>query len=259
MSVRWVRFLEGGQEGFGTLGEGNTIAVHDGDMFAGSTATGRKLPLQAIRVLPPTSPSKMIGLWNNFHALAEKLNQVRPKHPLYFLKANTSFCGPDEVIRRPKSYAGRIVYEGELGIVIGKRCRAISEHEAGAFIFGYTCINDITASDVIAEEPSFPQWTRAKSFEGFGAFGPVIAAGLQPEDLVVRTILNGQERQSYPISDMIIPPARVVSLLSHDMILLPGDVICCGTSVGVGTMKGPRDEIEVNIDGIGTLRNFFEQ
>jgi len=143
--------------------------------------------------------------------------------------------------------------------VIGKRCYQVSENDAAAFIFGFTCINDVTALDLITEEPSFPQWTRAKSFEGFGAFGPVIATGLQPEDLAVRTILNGQERQNYPISDMIIPPLRVVSLLSHDMTLLPGDVICCGTSLGVGAMKGPRDEVEMGIDPIGTLRNVFEQ
>lgn len=228
-------------------------------MFTGASPTGGTLRLQDVRLLPPTAPTKMIGLWNNFHALAEKLNQTRPKHPLYFLKANSCFCGPDEIVRRPRSYAGRVVYEGELGIVIGNRCHEVPEGEATKYIFGYTCINDITASDLITEEPSFAQWTRAKSFDGFGAFGPVVATGLEPEGLTVRTILNGEQRQNYPVSDMIIPPSRIVSLLSQDMTLLPGDIICCGTSLGVGTMKGPRDTIEVTIAGVGTLRNVFEQ
>jgi 2-keto-4-pentenoate hydratase/2-oxohepta-3-ene-1,7-dioic acid hydratase in catechol pathway len=257
MTVRWARFLEGGQEKFGILSERNTIAVHDGDMFAGPSATGRTVPLDGVRLLPPTAPTKMIGLWNNFHALAEKLKQARPEHPLYFLKANSCFCGPDEIISRPESYAGRIVYEGELGIVIGKRCREVSEGDANDHIFGYTCINDITASDLINEDPSFAQWTRAKSFDGFGVFGPVVATGLRPEDLTVRTILNGEERQNYPIGDMIITPTRIVSLLSRDMTLLPGDIICCGTSLG--TMKGPRDTVEVTIAGVGTLRSVFVQ
>jgi 2-keto-4-pentenoate hydratase/2-oxohepta-3-ene-1,7-dioic acid hydratase in catechol pathway len=259
MSVRWVRYLEDGQEGFGTLADDSTIAVHEGDMFAGPSPTERSLQVEDVRLLPPVTPTKMIGLWNNFHALAEKLNQTRPKHPLYFLKATSSFCGPDEIIYRPRSYAGRVVYEGELGLVIGKRCREMPEDEAAAYIFGYTCINDITASDLITEEPSFAQWTRAKSFDGFGAFGPVVATGLKPDDLTVRTILNGEQRQNYPVSDMIIPPSRIVSLLSHDMTLLPGDIICCGTSLGVGTMKGPEDTIEVSIAGIGTLSNVFTQ
>jgi 2-keto-4-pentenoate hydratase/2-oxohepta-3-ene-1,7-dioic acid hydratase in catechol pathway len=259
MTLRWARFRESGRDGFGLLTEQDTIAVHEGDMFAGPSPTGRTVPLHDVRLLPPAAPTKMIGLWNNFHALAEKLQQARPQHPLYFLKANSSFCGSDEIISRPKSYTGRIVYEGELGIVIGQRCCDVAEGEAEAHIFGYTCINDITASDLINEEPSFAQWTRAKSFDGFGAFGPVVATGLRPEDLTVRTLLNGEERQNYPVSDMIIAPPRIVSLLSRDMTLMPGDIICCGTSLGVGTMKGPRDTVEVTISGIGTLRNVFVQ
>ena len=96
----------------------------------------------------------------------------------------------------------------------------------------------------------FPQWVRAKSFDAFGPFGPVVATKVQPEELRVRTILNGEERQNYPVSDMIFPAAQLVSLLSHDMTLLPGDVICCGTSVGVGVMKNPVNTIEVAIAGI---------
>ena len=148
-----------------------------------------------------------------------------------------------------------MVYEGELGVVIGKRCKNASEEQAGKAIFGYTCINDITALDLIAKDASFAQWTRAKCFDGFGVIGPVIATGLDWKTLNVRTILNGRERQNYPCNDMI-SPEQIVHALSQDMTLEPGDVIACGTSLGVLPMK-PGSVVEVQIEGIGTLRNAY--
>ncbi len=246
----WVRFAP---DGFGQL-EGDTIAVHTGDMFNGPVATGERTPLAAVRLLAPARPSKMLALWNNFHALATKLGQATPPEPLYFIKAASSYAGPETEVRRPEGYDGKVVYEGELGIVIGQRCRRVSEAEAAPHIFGFTCINDITAVDILNRDPSFAQWTRAKSFDGFGLMGPAIATGLRPETLVIRTVLNGAERQNYPIADMVFPVEKLVSLLSHDMTLEPGDVICCGTSVGVGVMKEAHNVVEITIDGIGTLR-----
>ncbi len=246
----WVRFAP---DGFGQL-EGDTIAVHTGDMFNGPVATGERIPLASVRLLAPARPSKMLALWNNFHALATKLGQATPPEPLYFIKAASSYAGPETEVRRPAGYDGKVVYEGELGIVIGQRCRRVSEAEAPAHIFGFTCINDITAADILNRDPSFAQWTRAKSFDGFGLMGPTIATGLRPETLIVRTVLNGAERQNYPVADMVFPVERLVSLLSHDMTLEPGDVICCGTSVGVGVMKEAHNVVEITIDGIGTLR-----
>jgi 2-keto-4-pentenoate hydratase/2-oxohepta-3-ene-1,7-dioic acid hydratase in catechol pathway len=152
-----------------------------------------------------------------------------------------------------------VVYEGELGIVIGKPCSALSLPEADAHIFGYTCVNDITAADILNRDPTFPQWARAKSFDGFGPFGPVITSGIDPATLNVRTILNGAERQNYPVADMIFSPQQLVGLISHDMTLEPGDLICCGTSVGVGVMKEPVNSVTIAIDGIGELSNEFRQ
>ena len=157
----------------------------------------------------------------------------------------------------PASYSGKVVYEGELGIVIGERCKAVSEAQAPGCIFGYTCINDVTAVEILNKDPGFAQWTRAKSFDTFGVFGPVIATGLDPAKLMVKTILNGQERQNYPVADIIFPPARLVSLISQDMTLEAGDVIACGTSVGVGSMK-PGSTVSIVIEGIGTLSNRYE-
>jgi 2-keto-4-pentenoate hydratase/2-oxohepta-3-ene-1,7-dioic acid hydratase in catechol pathway len=254
--AHWLRFARNGEVGFGTL-DGDEIAVHEGDMFDGARATGEKAALGEVKVLTPTDPSKLIGLWNNFHAMATKFELSEPDEPLYFIKGHNSYLAAGQPIRRPRSYGGRVVFEGELGIVIGRAVSDADESEAAAAIFGYTCINDVTAFDLIDKDESFAQWTRAKSFDTFGAFGPVVATGLDPAALSVRTLRDGEERQNYPVSDMIFAPARILSLLSHDMTLMPGDVIACGTSLGAGAMK-PGSTIEVVIDGIGTLSNRFE-
>ena len=253
---RWLRYEHGGTVAFGTLDDG-TITRYDGDMFAGPQPTSERLPLEAVTLLPPTEPSKMIGLWNNFAALGVKLGLGIPEDPLYFIKGNNAFAASGETIRKPPFYDGRVVFEAELGIVIGKRCAGADEAEANEAIFGYTCVNDVTAFDVLNKDASFAQWTRAKSFDTFGVFGPVVATGLDPQTLVIRAILDGEERQNYPAGDMLIKPARLVSLISRDMTLVPGDVIACGTSIGAGKMK-PGSTIEVAIDGIGVLRNRFE-
>lgn len=254
--THWIRFQHAGATGFGIL-EGNAIAVHEGDMFDAPAATGASLSLDDVVPVAPTAAGKMLALWNNFHALAEKLDQKIPPEPLYFIKANGSYLGTGGVIRKPSSYDGKVVFEGELGIVIGRECRSVSERKAESHIFGYTCINDVTAIEIIARDATFAQWTRAKSFDTFGVFGPVVATGLDPATLTIRTVLNDQERQNYPVSDMIFGPHAIVSAISRDITLHPGDVICCGTSVGVGSMK-PGSIIEVTIDGIGTLSNRYE-
>jgi 2-keto-4-pentenoate hydratase/2-oxohepta-3-ene-1,7-dioic acid hydratase in catechol pathway len=254
---RWVRFEHDGAVRFGTL-EGDTITVHDGDMLAGNArATAHTIGLKSVRLLTPTTPTKMIALWNNFGALAKKLELSTPAHPLYLLKSPSSFLACGETIRQPKSYDGRVAFEAELGIVIGKTCKDVGEAEAATYIFGYTCVNDVTAIDVLHSDPSFPQWARAKSYDTFGVFGPVVATQVATDELTIKAVLDGEERQNYPASDMTMKPHALVSRLSRDMTLNPGDVIACGTSVGVGRMK-PGSTIDVVIDGIGTLNNRFE-
>lgn len=256
--AHWVRFTRAGATGFGTLDDG-TISIHSGDMFNGAQPTGEQVPLAEVDLLTPTEPTKIIALWNNFHALAAKLNSPVPADPLYLLKAGSCLTTPGAVVHRPPSYDGKVVYEGELGIVIGKQASNVSEEQAGACIFGYTCVNDITAADIINKDPTFAQWVRAKSFDGFGPFGPVVATDVDPAGLVVRTVLNGAERQRYPISDMVFSTRQLVSRISQDMTLLPGDVICCGTSLGVGSMKEATNTVDIIIEGVGTLSNTFVQ
>ncbi len=254
--AHWIRFEHQGQAGFGVV-ENGSIKVHAGDMFGGARPTGASVALAAVKVLTPAQPSKMVALWNNFHALAAKLGNPEPPEPLYFLKGNNSFLAHGATVRVPASYAGKVVYEGELGIVIGKRCKAVSAADAPGYVFGYTCINDVTAAEILNRDATFAQWSRAKSFDTFGVFGPVVATGLDPSTLTVRTILNDQERQNYPVADMIFSPLQLVSLISQDMTLEPGDVIACGTSLGVGSMK-PGSSVSIVIDGIGTLSNHYE-
>lgn len=252
----WVRFArQDGAEGFGTLDEAAaTIAVHAGDLFATPTPTGEVLSHAAIRLLAPVRPGKFIGLWNNFHDLAAKTGAAIPEIPLWFLKATTSLLDPEATIRPPAGYTGKVLYEGELGLVIGRRCKDADEAEAASAIFGLTVVNDVTALDLLTADPSFPQWARAKSCDSFGPVGPAITTGLDWSSLRVRVALNGRVRQDYPLADMIIPPARIVALISREVTLEPGDLIACGTSVGALPMR-PGMTVEVSIEGIGTLRN----
>lgn len=254
----WVRFEKGGKAGFGAL-ESDTIAVHAGDMFSGAKPTGATVKLAEVKLLTPCDPSKMVGLWNNFHQLAAKNDFQEPEEPLWFLKAPNSYWPANQPIQRPETYSGRIIYEGELGVVIGKKCFNISEAEAGDYIFGYTCVNDVTAVDLLRKDKSFEQWARSKSFDTFGVFGPGITTGVDPMQLSVKTVLNGKERQNYPVADMFFPPHRLVAAVSKDMTLMPGDIIACGTSFGAGTMGGAHNVVDIVIDGVGTLTNVFDQ
>jgi len=251
-TTSWVRFQHQSHCGFGLL-DGGRIQVHEGDLFDAPRATGDWIPLDGVRLLAPTRPSKVLALWNNFGQLAAKLGLARPEEPLYLIKSPNSYQDPGEPIRRPPG-DGKVVFEGELAIVIGRTATRVPVPQAEAHVFGYTCANDVTVADILHRDPSFPQWVRAKGFDTFCPFGPAVVTGLRPETLTVRTWLDGQLRQDYPISDMRFPVAELVSRISHDMTLLPGDVILCGTSVGVGSMKAG-STVVVEIDGIGRLSN----
>ena len=251
----WLRFTHAGTTHFGTL-EGDAIQVFDGDLFDAPRATGQRLSVAEVRLLAPVRPSKVLALWNNFGQLAEKLGLTSPSEPLYLIKPPNTYLEPGGVIRKPHC-DGKVAFEGELGIVIGKTARAVPRTEALDHVFGYTCANDVTVNDIIRRDPSFAQWVRAKGFDTFCPFGPVVATGLDAATLTVTTRLDGQVRQHFPISDMCFSVEQLVSLISHDMTLLPGDIILCGTSLGIGTMK-IGNTVEVEINGIGTLVNRFE-
>ena len=256
----WIRFTHDGVTKFGTVA-GNRIVVYHGDMFGSPEESGDELLLDQVSLDTPCRPSKLLALWNNFHATADKTGLPYPEHPWYFVKTPNSYAPANSTIRRPEGCEGKILFEGELGIVIGKTCNRIKPEESEKYIFGYTCINDVTALSYLFKEDAFAHWTRAKCFDGFGVFGPGISTDIDPESLTIKTFLEGeeqiQERQNYPVSDMIYSPYEIVSRISHDMTLEPGDIIACGTSVGAGAMKSGW-RVRIDIAGVGSLINTFE-
>jgi 2-keto-4-pentenoate hydratase/2-oxohepta-3-ene-1,7-dioic acid hydratase in catechol pathway len=253
--MQWMRYSHAGVTGFG-LRDGDTVLVHAGDLFDHPTPTGQRLPLADVAWLPPVQPRQILALWNNFRAAAEKNGWATPADPLYFVKSVGSLNAHGAPIPAAPAEVGRVLYEGELAVVIGRRAHRVAREDAAAHIFGYTLANDVTALEVLQRDPSFPQWTRAKGMAGFCPLGPVIATDFDPEGATLRTLVGGRERQNYALADMFFSPADLVQRISQDLVLEAGDVILCGTSLGAMPMK-PGTEVQVVVDGIGTLANVY--
>ncbi len=252
----WVRFKWNDTTHLGTLA-GDEIAVCSNELFAEPTLTGDRASLSEVELLAPCKPNSILALWNNFHERAAAEGQTIPAAPLYFMKPVSSIIGPDKMIYRPRGHTGRVIFEAELGIVIGKECSGISTEQADDHIFGYTCVNDVTAIEVLFADKAFQQWTRSKGFDTFTPIGPCINTDIDPDKLKILALQDGETRQDYPVSDMIFNPREIVAMISQYQTLVPGDLICCGTSVGARTMK-PGTEIQISIPGIGTLTNPFD-
>lgn len=255
--MRWIRFRDpaDGNALYARL-EGGSAQPVEGSPFGAWRDRGNPIALDAIDWLPPVQPSKVIALWKNFHALAAKQQQAVPAEPLYALRAPSSLAAHRQPVLKPAHYDGAVFYEGELALVVGRTMRAVPPSEARAHLLGCTIANDVTAMELIARDPSFAQWSRAKSFDTFGVIGPWIDTDFDWAGASVRTRVNGRERQNYPLADMIFEPLDLLSHLSHDMTLEPGDVVLCGTSVGSLPMR-PGSDIEVEIDALGVLANRY--
>jgi len=255
--MRIVRFVARGRAKYGILKQ-NTIHGLRGSpfshfqhlsnpyMFDGST-----YPLDKVRLLAPCLPSKIVCLGLNYRSHIEEMKLPMPSVPLIFLKPSTAVIGPDDKIILPHDWK-RIDFEGELGVVIGKKAKDVPEEEAKEFVLGYTCFNDV--SDRRAQTAD-GQWTRAKGYDTFAPIGPWIETEANPDNLKFETFLNGELRQSAFTSDLLFGTPKLVSFISGVMTLLPGDVIATGTPSGVGPMN-PGDVVEVRIENIGTLKNF---
>jgi 2-keto-4-pentenoate hydratase/2-oxohepta-3-ene-1,7-dioic acid hydratase in catechol pathway len=209
--------------------------------------------LSAVRLLAPAEPSKIVCIGRNCREHAKELNHPIPTEPLFFLKPPSSVIGTGDEIRRPNSLSQRVDYEGELGVVFGKRCYRLREgDDVRPYVLGYTCINDITARDLQEKDG---QWTRAKGFDTFCPVGPVVAEGLDPwKGVGVQTRVNGQLRQNGSTSDFLFPLDLLIRFVSQVMTLEPGDLLATGTPVGVGPLQ-PGDTVEVTVEGVGTLTN----
>lgn len=212
-----------------------------------------EFPLESVPLLAPVSPSKIVCIGRNYREHAKELNHAVPTEPLIFLKPPSAVLPPGGTILRPTALSQRVDHEGELGIVIGKRCRNLQEgDDVREFILGYTCVNDVTARDLQNKDG---QWSRAKGFDTFCPMGPVVIAGLDPwEGVRVQTRVNGELRQDGTTVDFIFPLDVILPYIARVMTLEPGDVIATGTPAGVGPLKAG-DLVEVSVEGVGTLRN----
>ena len=208
-------------------------------------------PLSAVRLIAPVEPSKIVCIGRNYAAHAAELGNEVPKEPMMFLKPPSSIVGPEEAIVLTK-YSQRVEHEGELALVIGRRCSHLRDSDDTlSFVMGYTCLNDVTARDL---QKTDVQFTRAKGFDTFCAVGPHIETDLDSSNVLVETHVNGARRQSGTTALMTYPPAFLVRWISRMMTLMPGDIIATGTPAGVGPLVAG-DTVEVSVAGVGVLRN----
>lgn len=238
---------------FGVI-EGDEVYRLEGDLSAGNLSLERSEPsirLSDAKMLPPVTPSKIVCVGRNYREHAAELGNPMPSEPLLFLKAPSTIIGDGDSIELPE-LSERVEHEGELAVVIGRRCRRLSDDEDPlAYVLGYTCLNDVTARDLQRRDVQF---TRGKSFDTFCPVGPYIVTGLDPTDLSVETRVNGLVRQSGRTSAMAFPVTQLIRYISHAMTLEPGDLLATGTPAGVGPLL-EGDLCEVSVEGVGTLRN----
>ncbi len=253
--MKIVRYRDGasGEGSYGIL-EDQTVYAASGDLLSdrGLSRGSEVGALDAVTLLPPIAPGKIVCVGLNYaaHVTENDASRTVPDEPVIFMKPNSSLIGPgDEIVIA--NAENRTDYEAELAIVIGKRCRNVSEADAGSYVLGYTAANDV--SDRVLQQKD-GQWVRAKGFDTYCPLGPCIVTDLDVTDIKVESRLNGEVRQSQMTSNMIFTPNFLIGFISRVMTLDPGDVILTGTPEGVGPMKAG-DTIEIEVGGVGVLRN----
>jgi 2-keto-4-pentenoate hydratase/2-oxohepta-3-ene-1,7-dioic acid hydratase in catechol pathway len=248
--ARFVRFAHEFGPRYGVV-SGAEVAVLDPHPFAAHRLTGERLPLEGLRLLAPVIPSKVVCVGRNYRAHAAEMGGEVPDDPLLFLKPSSSVIGPGDAIRLPTDLSSEVHHEAEVAVVIGALLQRVSPEQALAGILGYTAANDVTARDWQRSES---QWFRAKGFDTFCPLGPAIATELDPADLRVRCLVDGEVRQDGTTADLVIDVATLVSQISQVVTLLPSDVVLTGTPAGVGPLH-PGQSCRVEVTGVGALEN----
>lgn len=245
--TRYVRFEHEGSIAYG-IWEGETIRALDGSPFADGAPTGRTVSMSDVRLLPPTEPSKVIAVGLNYQSHLG--DRQASSYPGLFAKYPTSLVGHGAAIEKPAD-AENLHYEGELVVVIGRRAQNVSAADASEYIFGVTAGNDVSERNWQSADL---QWLRAKASDTFGPVGPAVATGLDYNNLLVQTRLNGDVVQSERTADLIFDVDEIVSYISRYVTLEPGDLIFTGTPGSTAAMN-PGDVVEVEVEGVGVLRN----
>jgi 2-keto-4-pentenoate hydratase/2-oxohepta-3-ene-1,7-dioic acid hydratase in catechol pathway len=249
--VRLLRFRYGDRIATGAIDEGSEdITVLRGTFFEDPLPTGESVPIDDVHLLAPVLPSKLVCVGKNYADHAAEFGMEVPAEPLLFLKPSTAVIGPNDPIRLPP-FSKRVDHEGELAVVIGRLAKDVRAEDAYKVILGYTCGNDVTLRDL---QKSDDQWARAKGFDGSAPLGPWIETTLDPNEATVRTRVNGEQRQEGSTSQMAFGVATLIEYVTAFMTLLPGDVLLTGTPEGVGPLVDG-DVVEVEVDGVGVLRN----
>jgi len=247
--MRICRFSKAGRQTYGVV-DGQQVRALTAEPWAGGLPEGPTLTLAEVDLLAPVCPSKVVCVGRNYRAHARELGNEVPKEPLVFIKPSTAVIGPNAPIRVPEA-SREVHYEAELALVIGRTVTRATAVQAREAIYGWTCLNDVTARDIQRAEQHF---TRAKSFDSFCPIGPLVETSLDLADLTVTCRLNGEQRQRGFARDMVIDPFALVAFISQVMTLLPGDVVSTGTPEGVGPMSRG-DWVEVEVSGVGVLKN----
>ncbi len=234
---------------FGVV-EGDEVAALASHPFGPLAFTGTRHALGDVRLLAPVIPSKVVAIGKNYADHAREMGGEPPADPVVFLKPSTAVIGPGDPIGYPPG-VGRVDYEGELAVVIGRLCRDVPAARAADVILGYTCANDVTARD---QQLADGQWTRGKGYDTFCPLGPWVETELDPATSRVTTTLNGETKQDAPTSLLLHEVAYLVEYVTKVMTLLPGDVLLTGTPAGIGPMN-VGDTVSVTVEGVGTLTN----
>lgn len=248
--MRIARFSDNGTPKYGIL-DGPELAVLKGHpLVDGYDTTGERVATKDVRLLAPTIPSKIICIGMNYAAHAREIHQDVPNEPLMFFKPNTAIIGPGETVVLPHQ-STQVEIEIELAIVMGKLAKNVAKEDFAEYVWGYTIANDVTARDLQFTDL---QWARSKAFDTFCPLGPWIETEFIHEDQLIESRINGEVRQKTHVSDMVFSPAEIVSFVSQNLTLLPGDVIITGSPAGISRIDSG-DVIECEIEGIGTLIN----
>ena len=256
--MKIIRYKKDNEVKHGIL-KGDDIFSIRGDIFGDFEIGEKTAQLNEVELKAPVKPPNIIAIGLNYRKHAEESGLRIPDEPIIFLKATNSLTGPDSEIILPKLAPAEVDYEAELAVIISKEAKNIEAVSSQDYVLGYSCANDVSARDCQIRKDK--QWARAKSFDTFCPLGPVIETELEAENCKISSILNGEVMQQSNTSDMIFSIDWLVSFLSHNMTLKPGTVILTGTPEGVGFAREEPiflkegDEIEIRIEGIGSLRN----